>query len=182
MDRRLVWLLFAGMLATGAAHAQLAFYGMGSGGHLAGNNVGGTGANGSFTAWGGTVGSYDNFLGAGPLKLGADARYFVQSGSNSNAYGNQLRGGMLGLRLAVHPPILPLKPYLQAEVGGASTNYGTSASRTLNFAYQVQGGVDWRILPHVDVRGEYGGGKATGLLGGASLTLQEFGAGIVLRL
>ena len=141
MDRRLVWLLFAGMLATGAAHAQLAFYGMGSGGHLAGNNVGGTGANGSFTAWGGTVGSYDNFLGAGPLK-----------------------------------------PYLQAEVGGASTNYGTSASRTLNFAYQVQGGVDWRILPHVDVRGEYGGGKATGLLGGASLTLQEFGAGIVLRL
>jgi hypothetical protein len=161
----------------GSAHAQLALYGMGSGGRLGSNAFGN-----SFTAYGGTVGGYDNFLGAGPLKLGVDGRYFVQSGSNSNAYGNQLRGGMAGMRLAVHPPILPLKPYVQAEVGAATTNYGVQANRTLTFAYQVQGGVDWRILPHVDARGEYGVGKAVGSLGGTSITLQEFGAGIVLRL
>jgi hypothetical protein len=181
MGRRIAMVGMVGFLfaARVAAHAQLALYVMGSGGTVGANAIGNSSG---FTAYGGTVGGYDNFLGAGPLKLGADARYFVQSSSNSNAYGNQLRGGMAGMRLAIHPPILPLKPYLQAEVGAATTNYGVQANRSLNFAYQVQGGVDWRILPHVDVRGEYGGGKAIGSLGGSSITLQEFGAGIVLRL
>jgi len=159
------------------ARAQFGLYVMGSGGKL-GTAAGGT----SFTAYGGTLGGYDNFFGAGPLKLGGDARFFVQSSGNGNAFGNQLRGGLLGMRLAITPPILPLKPYIQAEVGGASTNYGVQSNRALNFAYQVQGGVDWTVFPHVDVRGEYGAGKAIGSLGGTSTTLQEFGGGIVLRL
>jgi hypothetical protein len=167
------------MAVCGMARAQLAVYVMGSGGKLGANVVGN---NSGFTAWGGTVGGYDNFLGAGPLKVGGDARFFVQSSGNSNQFGNQLRGGLLGVRLAITPPILPLKPYVQAEVGGASTNYGVQSNRALNFAYQVQGGLDWTVFPHVDVRGEYGAGKAVGSLGGTSTTLQEFGAGIVIRL
>ena len=163
----------------GVARAQLGLYVMGSGGRLGASAINNTQG---FTAWGGTVGGYDNFFGAGPLKLGGDARFFVQSSGNSNTFGNQLRGGMVGMRLALTPPILPLKPYVQAEVGGASTNYGIQSNRALNFAYQVQGGVDWTVFPHVDVRGEYGGGQTTGSLGGASRGLQEFGAGIVLRL
>ncbi len=179
MHRRLVCVLFVGLVVAGTARAQFALYVMGSGGHLGANAINNTSA---FTAYGGTVGGYDNFFGAGPLKLGGDARFFVQSSGNSNTFGNQLRGGLLGMRLALHPPIFPLKPYVQAEVGGASTNYGIQSNRALNFAYQVQGGVDWTVFPHVDVRGEYGGGKALGSLGGTSSTLQEFGAGIVLRL
>jgi hypothetical protein len=179
MAKRLVGGFCLWILLCGMAHAQLGLYVMGSGGAWGGNTVNNTP---SFTAYGGTVGGYDNFLGAGPLKLGGDARFFVQSSGNSNQFGNQLRGGLLGMRVAITPPILPLKPYLQAEVGGASTNYGVQSNRALNFAYQVQGGVDWTVLPHVDVRGEYGAGKAVGSLGGTSTTLQEFGAGIVLRL
>jgi hypothetical protein len=167
------------MAVCGVARAQLGLYVIGSGGTLGASAISNTP---SFTAWGGTVGGYDNFFGAGPLKLGGDARFFVQSSGNSNSFGNQLRGGMVGMRLALNPPVLPLKPYVQAEVGGASTNYGVQSNRALNFAYQVQGGVDWTIFPHVDVRGEYGGGQTTGTLGGASRSLQEFGAGIVIRL
>ena len=176
--RRISLMCFVWMVA-GVAHAQLGLYVMGSGGNWGANTVRNTP---SFTAYGGTVGGYDNFLGAGPLKLGGDARFFVQSSGNSNAFGNQLRGGLVGMRLALNPPILPLKPYIQAEVGGASTNYGIQSNRALNFAYQVQGGVDWTIFPHLDVRGEYGVGKALGNIGGTGTTPQEFGAGIVLRL
>jgi hypothetical protein len=179
MVRRVAVVFALWMAVCGAARAQLGLYVMGSGGKLGANVIGN---NSGFTAWGGTVGGYDDFLGAGPIKIGGDARFFVQSSGNSNAFGNQLRGGLVGMRLAVHPPILPLKPYVQAEVGAASTNYGVQANRSLNFAYQVQGGVDWTIFPHVDVRGEYGGGKAIGSLGGTSIALQEFGGGIVLRL
>jgi hypothetical protein len=177
MVRRVAVVLALWLAVCGVARAQLGLYVMGSGGRL-----GAVSGGNSFTAWGGTVGGYDNFFGAGPLKLGGDARFFVQSSGNSNAYGNQLRGGMVGVRLALNPPILPLKPYVQAEVGAASTNYGVQANRALNFAYQVQGGVDWTIFPHVDVRAEYGGGNTIGSLGGTSTTLQEFGGGIVLRL
>jgi hypothetical protein len=177
MVKRVVGVCALWIAVCGVARAQFGLYVMGSAGKL-GAAAGGS----SFTAYGGTLGGYDNFFGAGPLKLGGDARFFVQSSSNGNAYGNQLRGGLLGMRLAIAPPILPLKPYIQAEVGGTSTNYGVQSNRALNFAYQVQGGVDWTVFPHVDVRGEYGAGKALGNIGGTSTTLQEFGAGIVLRL
>ena len=177
MVRRIAGLCVVWVAVCGAGRAQLGLYVMGSGG-----NLGAVAGRNSFTAWGGTVGGYDNFIGAGPIKIGGDARFFVQSSGNSNAFGNQLRGGLVGMRLAITPPILPIKPYIQAEAGGASTNYGVQANRALNFAYQVQGGVDWTVFPHVDVRAEYGGGKAVGSIGGTSESLQEFGGGILIRL
>jgi hypothetical protein len=137
---------------------------------------------GNFWAYGGTFGIYDDFLKLGPLKLGADGRGFVQSSSNSNnTYGNHLRGGLAGLRLALHVPLVPAKPYIQAEIGGASTNYGQNSTNTGNFAYQVQVGADFTIFPHVDARAEYGVGELIGVLGGNSNTMQQLGAGIVLR-
>lgn len=163
--------LALGMM-TGSAHAQIGIYAMGSGG-----NFGGSG-----TAWGGTFGVYDNFIPLGPIKLGGDGRFFVQNNNNASAYGSKLLGGLFGLRLAVGAPAIPIHPYIQAEIGGVgSNNNGSSSSRNGSFAYQVQGGLDFTILPHLDARGEFGGGQATSI-NNSSESLEEFGAGLVLRL
>ena len=175
--RRLV-LLFAFALAADGlrARAQVAVYAMGSGGFL-----GSTPGNGGFSAYGGTFGVYDDFLRLGPLKLGADARYFQQTASNGNRYGDKLHGGLAGLRLALKLPLLPVKPYVGAEIGGVGTNYGTQPNSVGVFAYQVQGGLDFTIFPHLDARGEYGGGSIRAYGSTQSQTLQEAGLGLVLR-
>lgn len=165
------------------AHAQFAVYGMGSGAILSatptipGSTVP---ANAGFSAGGFTFGAYDDFVKAGPVRFGLDGRYFTQSSSNSNAYGNKIHGGLVGARLALKLPILPLKPYIQAEAGGVGTNYGVNAATTSSSAWQVNGGVDLTAFPHLDLRAEYGGGEINAYQGGNQV-LQEFGGGLVVR-
>ena len=170
--------------ATLTAKAQFAAYAMGSGGFL-GSATATQGSlllhNGGFSAYGGTFGAYDDFLKLGPLHVGSDARYFQDSSSNSNSYGNKLHGGLLGLRADLRVPAVPFKPYLQAEIGGVGTNYGTQPGDTASFAYQVQGGLDFTIFPHLDVRGEYGGGQISGAFNGTRQSMQEAGLGLVVR-
>lgn len=175
---RYVFLLGVSLVsASAAARAQVGLYGMGSGGHFSEPGAQG----GTITAWGGTVGLYDNFIPLGPVKLGGDGRVFVQNSGNSTPYGNKLLGGLIGLRLALSVPAIPFHPYIQAEVGGVGTNNGDSASRTASVAYQVQGGLDVTVFPHLDLRGEYGAGQASSIQNSGH-TLEEFGAGVVLRL
>lgn len=169
---------------SSTGHAQTAIYGMFSAGHYSGLGVGyGTPPNqsGGMTARGGTFGVYDNFMPFGPIRFGGDARFLIQNSANSTTYGNKLAGFLVGPRVEIVPRPLPVKPYLQLEFGGVGTNNGTSTSKSTSFAYQVNGGVDFTLLPHLDLRGEYGAGQLTGL-GNSNHTLQEFGLGLVLRL
>jgi opacity protein-like surface antigen len=177
-------------ICAASARAQFAVYGMGSAGKLSGFNsiyattgpVPTLNTAGNFWAYGGTLGIYDDFLKMGPLKLGSDVRGFIQHSSNSNnTYGNQLRGGLVGLRLRLKAPLIPFRPYVQAEIGGASTNYGQNSSRTGNFAYQVQIGADFTIVPHLDVRAEYGVGQLVSVFGSGGNTMQQLGGGAVVR-
>jgi opacity protein-like surface antigen len=186
--RSVFLLLFSIMSLTvfsSACDAQIGLYGMFSAGHYSGIGVGyGTPANqsGGMTARGGTFGIYDNFMPLGPIKFGGDARFFVQNSANSSTYGNKLAGFLIGPRLGiVLPPPIPVRPYIQLEFGGVGTNNGTSTSKSTSFAYQVNGGVDFTVVPHLDIRGEYGAGQLTSI-GNANHTLQEFGIGLVLRL
>jgi hypothetical protein len=166
---------------TASAHAQFAVYALGSGGFVGSSNVSSQSqTSNSFHTWGGTFGVYDDAVSLGPLKLGADARYFQETSSNNSSYDNKLHGGLAGLRLALKLPVLP-KPYIQAEVGGVGTNYGAQANNVGSFAYQVQGGVDFTVFPHVDVRAEYGGGQIGGYNGGSRTSLQEASLGVVIR-
>jgi hypothetical protein len=178
-----------------SAGGQIGIYAMGSAGNISSFStplslppVNGINGQNGWT-YGGTFGVYDNFLSLGPLKLGADARGIAQGTSRSTTtttYGNQIRGGMTGLRLALHAPLL--KPYIQAELGGVSTNYtalGQSSTRSLSGVYQVQIGVDYTLIPHLDIRGEYGVGQ---LFDYPDVTnnsnkprLQQAGIGAVLR-
>ena len=173
-------LLLAG---SACAHAQFAIYAMGSGGFLGAPNAAPGSLlvdSGSISAYGGTFGLYDDFAHLGPVHLGADARYFQQSSSNGGP-GNKLRGGLAGLRLDLHLPLVPFRPYVQAEAGGVGTNYGRNANVTSSFAYQIQGGLDFTIFPHLDLRAEYGGGRISGFYDGTKQTLQQVGLGAVLR-
>ena len=163
--------------------AQVGIYGMFSADHYSGLGVGpGTASNqtGGITPLGGTFGFYDDVLKAGPIKLGYDARVKIDNSSNSTPYGNKLFGGLVGARLDANALVLPFRPYVQAEIGGVGVNNGTSTSRQAAFAYQVQFGGDFTLLPHVGVRLEYGAGQAETT--GSNHTLQSFGAGLVVRL
>lgn len=164
------------------AHAQVAAYGMFSGGFLgsADASQGSLVLNNGFSAYGGTFGVYDDFLHLGPVHVGVDGRYLQDTSSNSNSYGNKLRGGLGGARVDLHLPLVPFRPYVQGEVGVASTNYGVNPNSTAGFAYQVQGGLDFTLLPHLDLRAEYGGGQINGY-GGNQQALQEVGVGLVVR-
>lgn len=181
----LLLFIFSLTVFSNAGHTQTGIYGMFSVGHYSGIGVGyGTPANqsGGMTADGGTFGLYRNFIPLGPIKIGGDGRFFIQNSANSSTYGNKLAGALFGPRLAiVLPPPIPIKPYIQVEIGGVGTNNGTSHSKTTSFAYQVNGGVDFTLIPHLDLRGEYGVGQLTSI-GNANHTLQEFGVGLVLRL
>ncbi len=176
--------LVLGVAGVGA-RGQVAIYAMGSGGFLSSVNapVGPlTLTSDSLSAYGGTFGVYDNVRHFGPVRFGGDARVFVESKSNGNAYGNQLRGGLFGARLALFSHAVPFSPYIQAEMGGASTNYGTQASRSVSFAYQINGGLDYTIFPHLDARFEYGAGQIGSLYSGTRQEMQQVGLGLVVRI
>jgi len=174
------------MFGFGArAKAQVAIYGMGSGGFLSSVNAQSgplTLTSDSFSAFGGTFGVYDNYRHFGPVKFGGDGRFFIQSSTNGNSYGNQLRGGLGGARLALFSHLVPFSPYIQAEIGGVSTNYGTQSQRTLTFSYQVQGGLDYTIVPRLDARFEYGAGQIGALFPGNRQEMQQVGLGLVVRI
>jgi len=188
-------LLLCSLLTCAAAtclaplsHAQTGFYGLGVGARLAGPNVGAdtaAGSSGSFIAYGETFGLYHDFGHAGPVGLGLDFRGMHASSSNSTGYGNEVSAGFVGFRADLKPATA-VRAYAQAEIGAATTNDGkyVSSSGSAGTAYQIQVGADFTIVPHIDLRCEYGVGQVFGSsspLGTANLTLQQFGGGVVLR-
>ncbi len=185
--RRLWAALVLGVLLVvcGQARAQVGIYGMASGGFLSSVNAQSgplTLTSASFSAYGGTFGVYDNYRHWGPVKFGGDGRFFIQSKSNNTPFGNQLRGGLVGARLALFSHAVPFSPYIQAEIGGVGTNYGTQSQRSTSFAYQVQGGLDYTIFPLVDLRFEYGAGQIGSQFSGTRQEMQQVGLGIVVRI
>jgi hypothetical protein len=169
----------------GGARAQVAVYAMGSGGFLSSVTAQSgplTLSSDSFSAYGGTFGLYDDYKHWGPVAFGGDGRFFIQSTATDRAFGNQLRGGLGGARLALFSRAVPFSPYIQAEIGGVGTNYGTQATRSTSFAYQIQGGLDYTIVPHLDARFEYGGGEIGAIFPGNRQEMQQVGLGLVVRL
>lgn len=139
------------LLGGGALHAQLAVYG-----NVEANDLTQT----STFVTGGTFGVYDDFFRLLPLRVGLDVRGSTLSGSN-----NSLTKVLGGVRVAVKPPLLPIKPYVQFDAGVAKL---TTPSMTVQLgnrlAYEAAGGVDITFLPHLDWRAvEVGVGKINGV-------------------
>jgi hypothetical protein len=171
-------------ISCGSAKAQYGIYAMGSGGYLGSVNASQGSlvvSQDSLSAYGGTFGMYDTLLRAGPLRVGADARYVIESSGGSTRYGNQIRAGLGGARLALFSHAAPFSPYVQVEIGGVSTNYGYYASRSTSFAYQIQVGLDYSVAPHIDARIEYGGGGIGSAFDGYRQGMQQVGIGLAVR-
>jgi hypothetical protein len=133
-----------------------------------------------------------NFLPAGPVKLGFDLRGSTRPGTVG------ADTAMGGLRLAFSPPLLRLKPYVQASGGYVETRtVNASTTSTLPpqtvggtftnryAAWEILGGVDVPILPILDLRIiELGGGTGLNVPGGSStpnISLFSVNSGLVLH-
>jgi hypothetical protein len=128
----------------------------------------------------------------GPVSLGADLRGNYLFGSN-----DKYRSVLGGIRVAAKPPLLPFRPYAEGLVGVAGTrsnqtgSFSTATSVSFSssfgtkFAYQILGGLDWTILPHLDLRlAEVGYGRVSPVSSGssASSSVTSLSSGVVLRL
>lgn len=163
-----------------AVHAQIAAYGLFSIPHVANNSA-------QTTTWnyGPTIGIYDDFFHVGPLSLGADLRAGYSHSSTQN-----YRDVLFGVRVAAKAPVLPIKPYIQGEIGvgsvGGGKQTGPVAPIYSNKAtYGVLGGVDLTVFPHIDFRAlELGftSQKGTAYQNPSNTNVFTLSTGIVIRL
>ena len=133
-----------------------------------------------------------NFIPSGPIRLGFDLRGSTRPGTVG------ADTAMGGLRVGFSPPLLRLKPYVQASGGYVETrtvnvstnpaNPTTTIGGTFSnkyAAWEILGGVDVPILPILDFRViEVGGGTGLNIPGGSStpnISLFSVSSGLVLH-
>ena len=152
------------LLAAAAAHSQVvSLYGTFTPVHVSNVASGINTSTGTSSYWNSGVGGGVTFgvLPIGPIHIGLDLRGSSKPGTNGadTALG--------GLRVGLKLPFTRLKPYAQASGGYLATRTaittGPTAGGTLRTqyaAYEILGGVDYKLIPFLDLRLiEAGGGK-----------------------
>jgi hypothetical protein len=180
MKLRWLTILLVLSISFATSNAQVAIYGKFEAVRFAGSNT----TPASTWYYGPGAGIYDDFLHLGPVAFGADLRGNLLSGSQQ-----KFRSALFGLRLSAKPPILPLRPYIQGSVGvGGPTHSGLDGIKTIysnKFQYQIVGGLDYTLVPHLEFRAvELSYGRMSGVSGTASApvaTLFTVGTGLVFR-
>lgn len=174
--RARVWMLALLLVGGWRAEAQTAIYGEFTAGKIPSAN----------TPWmyGPTVGLYHD-TGLGLVAFGYDVRgSFLRRGDTNGSDTNQslttLEGGV---RFAVTPHVLPIKPYVEAlgGYGGLTTGQGVARTSASHLTYQFLGGVDFTFFPRLDWRvAEFSYGGLSGL--GSSYNPKTLSTGLVFRL
>lgn len=197
--RRSVLLAIFVLFAVASTHAQVALYVTSSSDHFS-SVATGLALNGgnyqeqytSFWTSGIGGGVTLNFLPLGPIKLGFDVRGSTRPGTVG------ADTAMGGFRVGFNPPLIHLKPYLQASAGYVATrtiNISTSSSnpnQTIGgtfgnqyAAWEILGGIDYRLVKFVDFRViEVGGGSGVSILGSSStpnISLFTINTGVVVH-
>jgi len=130
-----------------------------------------------------------NFLRLPLVSLGLDLRGSTRPGTTG------ADTGFGGIKLGVHPPVIRIKPYIQASGGYIATrtvNIGANsqpAGGTFNNQYagwEILGGVDYPLVHFIDFRViEIGGGKGYTVIGFGSgdrdVSLFSINTGLVLH-
>ena len=153
--RRLIWvvvLLAGGSVAAGAQ--ILSIYATSANTRISNSPTGTAGVTNSFWTSGIGGGVTVNMIPFGPVRVGLDMRGSTRPGTNGTDT------AMGGLKLGFHPPLLRIKPYVQASGGYIATR--TQAVAENHYAgWEILGGVDFPIAPFFDFRAiELGGGSA----------------------
>jgi hypothetical protein len=195
MMRRILVVAISVLFSAVAVHAQaVSIYATSSSGHF--SNV----QTGSVFTTAGYVNQYTNFwasgigggvtfnlIPVGPVRVGLDFRGSTRQGTLG------ADTAMAGVKLGFHPPVIPIKPYLQASGGYVATrtfnvSTGVPLNSTFNnqyAAWEILGGVDFALAPFLDVRLiELGGGTGVSAFGGSNtqnISLFTVNSGLVLH-
>jgi hypothetical protein len=126
-----------------------------------------TNPNGSVNGLGPGAGLTLNLVHNPGFTFGIDFR------GSKHVAGNGADTGLVGLKLGVQVPLLHLRPYLQGSAGYLGTYEAPngSSNRTVNhyYAAEILGGVDYPLLPRIDIRVlEVGVGHALNTTGNAT--------------
>jgi hypothetical protein len=139
MSRRYLWtlpLLLALITTTLHAQAKLAVYGTFGGEKSGLPNVGWTTAE--------TFGLYVGVAKLGPLAFSVDGRADLSS---------KIKSGLVGPRLAVRLPAIPIKPYAEVLIGASTyATFPDGLKDNGQFASRAVFGADSSLLPHLDWR------------------------------
>jgi hypothetical protein len=197
--RRSLLLVFLVPLLVACGHAQVAVYVTSSSGHFSnvptGFVVSGTTSQEQYASyWTSGVGGgvTVNFLPLGPVKLGFDFRGSTHPGTVG------ADTAMGGLKVGFNPPLIHLKPYVEAVGGYVATrtvNISTSSSNPSQTiggtftnkyaAWEILGGIDYPLIKFVDLRLiEVGGGTGVnipGISGSPNLALFTVNSGLVVH-
>jgi hypothetical protein len=99
--------------------------------------------------YGGTAGVYHDPWHLFSTEAGVDVRgSFLGNGQTPDT--PQIYGVTAGPRLAFHPHVLPIKPYIEVLAGGGHVRSGSA--NTGRFEYQIVGGIDLKIISRLDWR------------------------------
>jgi hypothetical protein len=135
-------------------------------------------------------GGYYDFKTIGPVRLGADVRYYdlksnksasTSAGGPNATSSNTILGGVRG---TFHTPISWLKPFGEIALGRTSTDAANGPGSFSSYLrYQGFAGVDLRILPVLDLRAvEVGLGNMNAIGGGSgSISVRSIGASVVFH-
>jgi hypothetical protein len=127
-----------------------------------------------------------NFLPVGPVKLGFDLRGSTRPGTVG------ADTAMGGLRLALTPPLIRIKPYVQVSGGyvatrtlNVSAGSGGSTFGNQYAAWEILGGIDIPLARFLDLRAvEIGGGTGTSIFGSSNasnISMFTVNSGLVLH-
>jgi hypothetical protein len=128
--------------------------------------------------YGPTFGLYSEPFGVPFVKVGLDIRASLLGSGNE-----KLDSILGGVRVQLHPHVVPVMPYAEALGGLAHVNVGQGAAFTNanGFQYQLLGGVDVTLAPDLDWRAvEYAWGSVRTT--GEDFDPQMVSTGIVVRL
>jgi hypothetical protein len=96
--------------------------------------------------------------------------------------------GMVGLKLGIHPPVIRVKPYVQASAGYLGTRTFSpsipvgSTNNGTQITWEILGGIDYPLVHFIDVRViEVGGGQGINAGSGGNSSLLTVNTGLVLH-
>lgn len=192
--RRYVLLAASVLLSAAGVHAQVAsIYATYSPGRFSNVPTGSVSTGSGFqeqyaSFWASGIGGGVtlNFLPVGPVRVGLDFRGSTRPGTVG------ADTAMVGLKVGFHPPLIRLKPYIQASGGylatrtvNVSTGNAGGTFENKYAAWEVLGGVDVPLVPFLDFRViELGGGTGVNAFGGSNspnISLFTVNTGLVLH-
>lgn len=159
------------LMLAGSARAQTGIYGTVSASNFNTPNVD--------WQYGSTFGVYHDFLHVPFVSAGIDARAQLLGSGTS-----KVDSGLVGPHIQLHPHLLPLMPYAEGLIGGASVHLGQGLATTdkTGLAYEGAAGIDWTILPRFDWRVVEFSYEGVSGLSASEVSPRTLSTGIVFRI